>query len=591
MFLKQVEPSFDAFDGAVTLISASGLHKEAEADERVRHFVDNFLREHKKPGKFYLHVNAMGAGEYYGSNRNGDYFPEENLLRYHKTFENGHLFRHHQNKDPEKAIGKVLMSIYNPRMHRVELVVEADKQLAADVESRIAEGDMPWTSMATKTPYDTCSVCGNQATSRMEYCDHLSSHMNELLPNGHKVYAINDGPLRFFDISLVVKPADPTSGILEKVAHSALPYTPLQDKEFRLHQSEMPLVQEAKERADKIMEGSDCPLAPPRLRREALEVLKDRSPEELSNLFSQTGIYPSILDVMKAFDPSITEQQARVGAGLLPVQNSILGMAPPLPAAGFLKLSSDMTTWFRSVASDCSLRDAMEKQAFVSFIPTYPVTTQTGYLPQPDPFLPYFMGSTPPPMMQAPAPIPPDQRTSVIKYLVGLAGLALVVNAMSHAMAAHQDKMEEANIAMMMHAREMRDHKKFILDQLKGHPGLTKRSDAYGLLLKAAPMPAPLKDGLETVHRANELEEDADDYAQEMGNPTQKQAAFAATGEGGLGDIDNNPVLAAEAHPYSLTPPTAAAAARGGSIGAGQGFFYAHQNSHINPETADLLGS
>ncbi len=183
--------------------------------------ISEFVKEELDPkeGKMYLHINAMGAGEYYGSNKNGDYFPEENLKKYYKTFEvTGHVFRHHINKDPEKSIGKVIYAIYNDSMHRVELIAEVDKQLGDDIQNKIAAGEYPFTSMACKTPYDRCSICGNKAHTRAQYCEHLSTHLNKILPDGRRVMAMNVGPLRFFDISIVIRPADVTSSILQKVA-------------------------------------------------------------------------------------------------------------------------------------------------------------------------------------------------------------------------------------------------------------------------------------------------------------------------------------------------------------------------------------
>lgn len=195
----------------------SAFMEKKASDERIRSFVDGIV---PAPGKFYLHINAMGSGEHYGANRNADYFPEENLKRYYKTFETGpaHLFRHHINKDPAKAYGRVIFSIYNERMHRVELIVEADRELARDIEERIERGEFPSTSMACKTPFDECSICGNKARTRDEYCDHLRYELGRLYADGRRVMALNTGPLRFFDISIVLKPADVTSSILEKVA-------------------------------------------------------------------------------------------------------------------------------------------------------------------------------------------------------------------------------------------------------------------------------------------------------------------------------------------------------------------------------------
>lgn len=195
-----------------------GLQKTA-ANSKVAQYISELLPKVKND-RAYFHINAMGAGEYYGANRNGDYFPEEQLLKYFETFVSNpaHLFRHHINKDPSIANGVVIFATYNTDMHRVELIAEADKALVKDIEQRIASGDYPSTSMACKTPYDVCSICGNMAHSRAEYCTHLRNDLGKIYPDGKKVMALNLGPLSFFDISVVLRGADPTSYILTKIA-------------------------------------------------------------------------------------------------------------------------------------------------------------------------------------------------------------------------------------------------------------------------------------------------------------------------------------------------------------------------------------
>lgn len=215
---KLIDSSSFSEDWQVTLLdeSGAGLEKTAAASE-----VLNFTKDmDKKDGKFYLHINAMGAGEYYGANRNGDYFPEDNLLQWYKTFETSpaHVFRHHVNKDPSIAIGKVIYSYYNPRMHRVELVAEVDNVLGAAEKHAIELGKFPMTSMACHTPYDVCSICNNKASTRAMYCEHLNEQLGKTLPDGRKVMSLNVGPLKFFDISMVIRPADVTSSVLQKVA-------------------------------------------------------------------------------------------------------------------------------------------------------------------------------------------------------------------------------------------------------------------------------------------------------------------------------------------------------------------------------------
>ena len=95
-----------------------------------------------QPGRLYLVNSALGAGEYVGFNLRGDWFTEAGLCRTppgfndipvwdidarrraanqtealprwgsltwgYPTFYNAHRFRHHVNKDPNKAYGFIL---------------------------------------------------------------------------------------------------------------------------------------------------------------------------------------------------------------------------------------------------------------------------------------------------------------------------------------------------------------------------------------------------------------------------------------------------------------------------------------------------
>jgi hypothetical protein len=221
--LVDVGSYWEDCDTPVSLINVenphSGLQKVA-ADSAIEAFVKDSLTIN--PDMMYLHINAMGAGEYYGSNKNGDYFPEENLIRYHKSFEtSGYIYRHHINKDPAKSLGKVIFSTYNPRMHRVELIAEVSKLLGKDIEEGIAINNYPLTSMGCKTPYDVCSICGNKAHNKDQYCKHVTAGVNRMMGDGSKVMLINEAPLTFFDLSIVLRPADITSSVLVKVASTS----------------------------------------------------------------------------------------------------------------------------------------------------------------------------------------------------------------------------------------------------------------------------------------------------------------------------------------------------------------------------------
>jgi len=213
------------------------------------------------PRKIVILVNALGAGEYWGSNINGDYFPEVALLHKgsdygYETFRTAGLFKHHVNKDPSRSFGTILLSVWNDMMKRVELVIEIDRDKAfevgaVDVCDKIDQGIFPDVSMGCKVPYDLCSYCTDwkryetaKATfdphvhksiadavlavhkqqpirgisvTRNDYCEHLRKALNKIMPNGVKNYAINDYP-RFFDISVVFIGADKTAKVMAKLA-------------------------------------------------------------------------------------------------------------------------------------------------------------------------------------------------------------------------------------------------------------------------------------------------------------------------------------------------------------------------------------
>jgi len=202
------------------------LEKRAEKEQG-----KNLIVENPDPRFIYLHVIALGAGEYYGANSNGDYFPEKELigacekfngkLRCYgfQTFEsNAKVYRLHQNKDPRKAIGDVIRAIYNQKMHRVELIIAVDKEKAPDIVERIESGEKLPVSMGCRVKYDKCSICDNVAyKSRMEYCKHGKTMLKRILPDGRRVVRINYGPV-FHDISFVRIPADKTAYVLAKVA-------------------------------------------------------------------------------------------------------------------------------------------------------------------------------------------------------------------------------------------------------------------------------------------------------------------------------------------------------------------------------------
>lgn len=185
-----------------------------------------------EPGKTLLLVLAMTAGEYYGPNRNGDGWPEEPLQvgptkitadevlpKHYHTFENAHVFKHHVNKDPAKAIGDIVKAFYNWPMHRVELLIRLDNRKAEDIVERVERDEFPAVSMGCRVKYDVCSICGNKAPNRRHYCDHARFALGDFHPDGRRILVWNPNP-RFFDLSMVRRPADELGYTMLKVAEN-----------------------------------------------------------------------------------------------------------------------------------------------------------------------------------------------------------------------------------------------------------------------------------------------------------------------------------------------------------------------------------
>ena len=172
-----------------------------------------------QPGKSIVLIIGLGDHETYGPNRNADGFPSEPvpgkitgdqvLTKHYKSYENANVFEHHVDHDPAKAIGKVLKAFWNHIMRRVEVLEDFDHEKAPHLLQRVGDGEFPSKSMGCKIPYDVCTVCGNKAPTRKQYCDHLKYEMGKIYPDGVQSCALNPSP-KFFDSSWVIRPADRT---------------------------------------------------------------------------------------------------------------------------------------------------------------------------------------------------------------------------------------------------------------------------------------------------------------------------------------------------------------------------------------------
>lgn len=202
-------------------------------------------------GCSFILVNALGAYEFYDDNRNGDGFPAqpfkvgqlascghdectksldgwvsepETLIHHYRSFEKfGGIYKHHVNKDPSKSLGYIQKAVWNANMRRVELLLKIVNSRDPELAKRIGDGEFPAVSMGCHVRWDVCTICGHRAPTRAQYCEHARMSLRKVLPDGRKVAVLNPSP-KFFDISFVFRPADPTGWMLKKVAEHGSPF-------------------------------------------------------------------------------------------------------------------------------------------------------------------------------------------------------------------------------------------------------------------------------------------------------------------------------------------------------------------------------
>ena len=162
----------------------------------------------------YFRCRAITAD---ASNGNGDYFPEEEILKAYKSFIGVGLYKDHQSDSVDKSIGKVLWAEWVPSGKYVECYCAVDKNLAPDLAYRVKQGIATSVSMGCSVQEAECSICHNKAHNVNELCPCMAPGFGQKGrrgTDGEIIYEINRG-IQFNELSLVTVPADPTARIFE----------------------------------------------------------------------------------------------------------------------------------------------------------------------------------------------------------------------------------------------------------------------------------------------------------------------------------------------------------------------------------------
>lgn len=254
------------------------LIKEASyLDEPIEKFAKKISAE---DGYSWILLHAIGSGEYYDSNRNGDITYEKALCHVppnwsgdpeidriitktwdygYPTFYNGYLYAQHINKDPEKALGVIEFVHWNKHMHRVELVIKISHKRAGEFGGdwalrRLDKGDLLDASIGMRVPFDVEVISADYeahnralatfdpkihkspahavlmyhkmhpitglSVTKDDYTDLGKHSINKVFPDGKKVMLDNTFP-RFFDISFVFIGAEKPAKVMYKFASGA----------------------------------------------------------------------------------------------------------------------------------------------------------------------------------------------------------------------------------------------------------------------------------------------------------------------------------------------------------------------------------
>lgn len=151
-----------------------------------------------------------------GANDNGDFFSEEELKKHYKSFIGKSVFVDHQNENVEAARGIIVDAVWNDRGKFVELLKAVDKKAYPELARGIEMGYITDTSMGCRCGSSICSICGNEAVTEDDFCDHILYYKGSTY-NGLPVFEDNRD-VEFFEDSFVTQGADPQAKILERVA-------------------------------------------------------------------------------------------------------------------------------------------------------------------------------------------------------------------------------------------------------------------------------------------------------------------------------------------------------------------------------------
>jgi hypothetical protein len=276
------------------------------------------------------------------------------------------IFVDHNNSDPKRARGVVVDSKFrvldsktaasddywsgedaDPEhlpASEVELLLEIDAESFPKLAKAISNGDIDGFSMGCDVDYSKCSHCGQKASSPDEYCTHI------LMKGANHTHVTADGKktsrksyencygIKFFEISAVFDPADPTALAREVIEETNQKAAAVKTAEPQLPQS-METV--APEDVDTLRTERVCPVCGSDMDSDKCDVCGyDAPPESLQNPDLDAAKGNEIGEDMPVGDPQGDPGQGGEG-GREPQEGSLLTNNPGLTAS----VKDSMRNW------------------------------------------------------------------------------------------------------------------------------------------------------------------------------------------------------------------------------------------------------
>ncbi len=192
------------------------------ASDRPNYIQEIMSKVSPQEGFTYMLGNIVGSDEVWGDNNKHDSFPRsqlnpaDNNAGYgYKTFLHmGAPYIEHANQGQHLKVGSVESVHWIPDIERVYVLLKLANDRVDPEYLEALKNFEVGLSMGCKIKEEKCSYCGHISKTSSDRCEHISTKLGSIMPNGVKVKMINIEP-KFFDATLTLFPADRTAQMLK----------------------------------------------------------------------------------------------------------------------------------------------------------------------------------------------------------------------------------------------------------------------------------------------------------------------------------------------------------------------------------------